>query len=171
MSPSYLDASRDGKHSPGLDEFVAIMRSVLRTRPGSPVDGPEALESWSRADGYVWRWSTPHGLWRVDVGGVVDPRPLLHGPDGIWRVDAPPCEHAGDLVLLLLRVAGAIPAAVTAVDPTRQVAVRPGRAAVVHGERHAAPPPVYAPNSGDRWAAAPRATVPETVGTSAYRLG
>lgn len=105
------DHDRDADDEPGLVMFAAAMRCVLRTRPGSTADGPDALETWTRADGYVWRWSTPAGMWRVTVGGAADAKPLLHGPGGFWRVDAEPGEYAVGLVLLMLRSAGAVPPA------------------------------------------------------------
>lgn len=95
----------------GLAAFTDAIRGVLRTRYNSPGGAPEALENWDRVDGRVWRWSTDGGLWRVAAGAAADPRPLVHGPDGYWRVDAQPGEHAAGLVLVLLRAGGAIPPA------------------------------------------------------------
>lgn len=125
----------DAAPSPGLAEFAEVMRSVLRTRHDSPGDGPEALETWTRADGCVWSW-TAGGRWRVTAGGAVDPRPLLHGPGGIWRVDAEPGAQGADLVLLMLRAASALPPPTAA----RRVAARE-MYAVVGGRRFPATPP------------------------------
>lgn len=111
--------------APELEAFADVMRSVLRTRHDSPGDGPEALETWGPADGYCWRWTSEEGQWRVAAGEVVDPRPLLHGPGGIWRTNVAP-EHAGDLVLLMLRAAGAIPADDVALVHPRLVRFRRG---------------------------------------------
>lgn len=188
----------------GLEEFAAAMREVLRTRHDSPSAGPDALEERTTSGGYVWSWSTGVGLWRVAAGEATDPRPLLHGPGGIWRVGVDLGEHSARLTLVMLRAAGAIPPAPPAdqayrympccyadpttalyaaggrlvcdacgtryappaaaapppsqaelparlaydnqlgehrIGPAAQVKIRPGRAAVVRGERHTAPPP------------------------------
>ena len=111
MEP-HTDTSTDGPPAE-LDAFAAVMRSVLRTRHDSPGDGPEALESWTRADGYVWQWTTDEGQWRVSAGGLGDPRPLLHGPGGIWRVTAGADEQGAGVVLVVLRAGGAIGAGLT----------------------------------------------------------
>jgi hypothetical protein len=119
---------------PALVGFARAMRSVLRTRHDSPAGGPEAVETWTPAGGCVWQWSTPAGLWRVTAGEASDPRPLLHGPGGWWRVDYPADAYGADLVLVMLRAAGAIP------SPTGGE-VRPGPArAVVRGRAVVASP-------------------------------
>ncbi|MEU7590600.1 hypothetical protein AB0A95_30460 [Micromonospora sp. NPDC049230] len=119
--------------SPELDLFAAAMRSVLRTRHDSPGTGPEALEEHTLVGGFVWRWTTDAGTWRVTAGEVADPRPLLHGPGGVWRVDARP-EDATELVLVLLRAAGALPTEDLPLAPVHTINVRPGGATI--GGRH-----------------------------------
>lgn len=101
---------------PGVTITVAAMRSVLRTSHDSPGDGPEALEERVPGDGWSWRWTTDAGAWRVTVGGAPNPRPVVHGPAGVWQVDGNTGEHAAGVVLVLLRAAGALPPAAPA-DP------------------------------------------------------
>ncbi|MFI7608886.1 hypothetical protein ACIBTV_27750 [Micromonospora sp. NPDC049366] len=148
----------DGEPIPGLAEFADAMRAVLRTRYDSQVDGPDALESWTRGDGYAWRWSTSVGMWTVTAGGLVDPRPLLRGPGGIWRVDAAPDTAGAAVVVVMLRAAGGLPVAAgaepatavvvdapTMANPGAQVALRRPVVGVVRGDLIPAAPAVAEP--------------------------
>lgn len=155
MHPTYRP---DAPRSPELAGFADVMRSVLHTRPDSPVAEPHALEQWTDVDGYLWQWSTRRGPWTVAAGAVLDPRPRLSGPAGNWTVERYDTDAARELVALL-RLAGALPRA-TAADhglagPPGQPAVAyPGPYAVrvapdppraeTHGQQHPAPPPARA---------------------------
>lgn len=126
---SHTSTALAERPTPELDAFVAAMRSVLRTRHDSPGTGPEALEEHTALGGFVWRWTTDAGAWRVTAGETTDPRPLLHGPGGMWRVDAVPAA-AVDLVLVMLRAAGALPVDEMPLAPVHAIGARAATAVV-----------------------------------------
>ena len=113
MNPTYRP---DAPRSAEAAAFADVMRSVLHTRPDSPVDEPLALETWTAVDGYTWQWSTSRGSWTVAAGAVLDPRPRLRGPAGEWTIDRYDEAAARELVALL-RLAGAIPPPPAERDP------------------------------------------------------
>ena len=79
--------------------FVVAVRAAL---------GGHATEEQGPVAGYEWTW-TMRGVWTLRVGAILDPRPHVKGPAGEWRFDAMSLHHT-DLVLLMLRLAGALPA-------------------------------------------------------------
>lgn len=110
-----------------LDQFVHAIGRVLEPL-GCYQHGP--------AGGHEWRWSTPDGMWAVHVGGIIDAGPLIVGPgDNRWHTTEYTLQHA-DLVILMLRLAGALPPAASAPQglDTRQAVARVG------GERWLSPP-------------------------------
>lgn len=106
----------DAPRSPEVTAFADVMRSVLHTRPDSPVDGPHTLETWTDVDGYTWQWTTSRGSWTVTAGAVLDPRPHLSGPAGTWTVERYDDAAARELVTLL-RLAHALPPPTHLTDP------------------------------------------------------
>lgn len=94
---------------------IAAFVSVLRAAFGSVLD-----EQSGPAGGYQFRW-THKGLWKITVGGVLEPAPLLEGTFGYWRLAAADQRHA-ELALLILDAAGALPPNVS-VSPVQLAAV------------------------------------------------
>ncbi len=52
-------------------------------------------------------WTTPAGTWSITANAALNPRVMIVGPAGAWRLDDAAPERA-ELVLMLLELAGAI---------------------------------------------------------------
>lgn len=101
-----------------VDRFAGAVQPVL-TAAGVRYDrGPMG--------GHEWRWSNPAGAWALTLGGAIDAGPLVMGPGGNrWHLAEYTLHHA-DLVVLMLRLAGALPAPPERPVPdTRMVASGP----------------------------------------------
>lgn len=82
-----------------LAEFVRVVRVGLAGR---------AMEEHGPAGGWTWTWSHRGAVWMLRAGSILQPGVELTGPAGHWQC---PVEslRAADEVLLLLRIAGALP--------------------------------------------------------------
>jgi len=103
-----------------LATFVDQVRSVLHIRTTSPVREPDAIETWSEGNGYMWTWTAGYdrfrGQWTIHAGAPLDPAPVLTCPAGVWRFRRPD-RATGDKLLMLLRLAGGIPAQPNPANP------------------------------------------------------
>ena len=107
-----------------IDAFALRMAAVLEGT---------ATHQHGVTSGHEWSWSTPAGAWAVQVGGMLDPAPIVTGPDGNrWHTSAVALSQV-DLVLLMLELAGAIPGRPAARGQVYGAAATPGLASPRHG--------------------------------------
>lgn len=86
-------------HAEALAAFVQEIRDAL---------GDQVSEQMNPSSGYSWYWTTPAGAWRLAVPTQPGGAPTIDGPAGSWLLSALTTSQ-GDLLMLLLRTAGALP--------------------------------------------------------------